>query len=282
MGRPWNVALWCRQAKNDGAAGLIRSELASKGVDVDTWWRDDPAFPAKCSVVLLPEEGAEDVDRSFLKTRGMGNGLSYQDFLDADFSTVRHIHIGGIYSLRNITGADLAAGLLRAREQNPRLTVSLDTVASSDGRWREVMPSLETGAIDHFLPSIDEAEEIIQSVDPDHFSDDLEDIVAWFKARGARDIAIKLGAEGAVFNESRREVSQIWPPQIDAVDTTAAGDVFCSGFLAAALKNWPLSTCVRLGVDCGTAVCMKIGSTQGLEAWMEGSGATKYLASLAT
>lgn len=266
--RTWKISLWCRQALDSGA-GLIRSELASKGVDASSHWIEDPQFPAKCSVVLLPgQQENENPDRSFLKTRGMGNALSYTDLLATDFTKVRHLHIGGIYSLRNVSGAELAEGLKHAKLQNSVMTVSVDTVASSDGRWAELLPSLEAGVVDWFLPSLDEAEAIIQFVEPGTKCGTEEEIAAWFHARGAKKIAIKLAARGAFFSTDGSRSGYISAPQVKAVDTTGAGDAFCAGFILAALSGRGIEEATKFGVECGSAVVSALGSTAGLEQWI--------------
>lgn len=282
--KEWNVALWCRQAKDDSAASLIRSDLKAMGVDVDTWWKDDPGFPAKTAVVLVPGQDSEETDRSFLKTRGMGNALTLEDFSEADFSKVRHIHIGGIYSLRNISGADLARGLLRAKSQNRKLTVSLDTVASSDGRWAEVIPCLRVGAIDYFLPSIEEAREIVKAVEPELYEDGQDlpdmDLCKWFLAKGAKTVIMKRGKHGAISayrNGPEIAGSLIKVPPVEVVDTTGAGDAFCAGYIFASLYGHEVMDAATLAVEVGSQSVTAMGSFKGLQNWLATEEAKEML-----
>jgi ribokinase len=49
--------------------------------------------------------------------------------------------------------------------------------------------------------------------------------------------AISLGAEGAVLVEAGREVARARPPQVTAVDGTAAGDAFCAALVVGLLEG---------------------------------------------
>src|SRR5581483_9473471 len=44
-------------------------------------------------------------------------------------------------------------------------------------------------------------------------------------------VALTLGAQGAVLIEGSTEVARAVPPQVDAVDGTAAGDAFCAALV---------------------------------------------------
>jgi ribokinase len=49
--------------------------------------------------------------------------------------------------------------------------------------------------------------------------------------RGAKLMALTLGSEGAVLLEGGREVARASPPEVEAVDGTAAGDAFCAALV---------------------------------------------------
>lgn len=50
-------------------------------------------------------------------------------------------------------------------------------------------------------------------------------------------VALTLGAEGAVLLQGDREVARAKPPQVQAVDGTAAGDAFCAALVVALLEG---------------------------------------------
>ncbi|KAI9018941.1 sugar kinase [Hyaloraphidium curvatum] len=270
---PLRVHAWARNAKG-GAGAVVRAELDSNGVDAEKHWIDDPRWPVKTAAVLLSPGG----DRSFLKTAGMGNAICRADFDAVDWTRVRHLHVGGNLSLRNVSGADLAEGIGAARAANPLLTVSLDTVASSDpARWCEVLPSLPF--VDCFLPSLDEARAITGAKegatrDPTEEECVWEpgDVARWFHARGSKVVCIKMGAEGALLSEAPdgdepKQVRIPAHPVESVVDTTGAGDAFCAGFIHGLLHGRTLENCTVLGTLCGAAAVGALGSTNGVKDW---------------
>jgi ribokinase len=50
-------------------------------------------------------------------------------------------------------------------------------------------------------------------------------------------VALTLGAEGAVLLDGGEEVTRARPPEVDAVDGTAAGDAFCAALVVALLQD---------------------------------------------
>jgi 2-dehydro-3-deoxygluconokinase len=77
---------------------------------------------------------------------------------------------------------------------------------------------------DYFLPSLDDVKALSGLEQP-------EAIVDWSHRLGARYVALKLGADGALASDGvRRE--RISPHQVKCVDATGAGDCFAGSFLA--------------------------------------------------
>lgn len=61
---------------------------------------------------------------------------------------------------------------------------------------------------------------------------------------------VKLGGDGSLAARDGK-IIRIKPLQVQAVDTTGAGDAFNGGFLHAHLSGWPLEDCLRAGNVCG-------------------------------
>lgn len=90
------------------------------------------------------------------------------------------------------------------------------------------------------------------------------------------DLAAQLGAAGdcaVVVTDSSAPVtifdddgarSQLMPPQVDALDTTGAGDIFKSGLLYGLLDGLPLQEAARWGMAAGSVCCRYAGTTQTL------------------
>jgi ribokinase len=83
-------------------------------------------------------------------------------------------------------------------------------------------------------------------------------------AAGAKAVVVTLGARGAEVSESGGERRRIPAPNVDAVDTTGAGDAF-SGTLAWALASGAsLDEAVRAAVAAGALATTRPGARAGM------------------
>ncbi len=76
--------------------------------------------------------------------------------------------------------------------------------------------------------------------------------------------ALTLGAEGAVLLESGREVARATPPQVRAVDGTAAGDAFCACLLVSLLEGRPREQSLRRACVAGALAASRLGAQPSL------------------
>ena len=103
---------------------------------------------------------------------------------------------------------------------------------------------------DLFFPNEREAALMTGRADP-------EEMLRALSRKGARNIALKLGAKGAVLCWGGKMIC--CPPYpADPVDTTGAGDCFDAGFIYAWLNSESPEQCLRTGAVCGAL------STRGL------------------
>ena len=138
-------------------------------------------------------------------------------------------------------------------------TTFRDVCWDAKGRWGELLdPALPY--IDFFMPSIDEAREIAKC---DGTPDEIADV---FRSKGAKNVVIKLGSQGSYLRLEEEEKGTVYPcvKGITAVDTTGAGDSFCSGFLAAYARDLAPSDCMRVGNATGALCVTMKGATTGI------------------
>lgn len=81
--------------------------------------------------------------------------------------------------------------------------------------------------------------------------------------QGARIVAVKLGERGCYVTDGR-DNHLIAPFKVKVVDTTGAGDAFCSGFLYGLVKNKDLYDCGRLGNLVASKCITEVGARKGL------------------
>jgi ribokinase len=77
-------------------------------------------------------------------------------------------------------------------------------------------------------------------------------------------IAVTLGAEGAVLLESGEEVARAQPPEVDAVDGTAAGDAFTACLLVSHLEGRGWGEALRRACAAGALAASRFGAQPSL------------------
>ncbi len=75
-------------------------------------------------------------------------------------------------------------------------------------------------------------------------------------------VVIKLGPKGALAIKDG-EVASAPGFEVEALDTTGAGDSFAAGFVSAYLRGAALAECLRVGNACGALSTLKAGGTAG-------------------
>lgn len=114
--------------------------------------------------------------------------------------------------------------------------------------------TLGASVADIVLPSFDE--------EAAHFGDDrLEKTASRYANAGAKLVIVKNGAGPLLIWEEETGAQQFAPvPVAHVVDTTAAGDSFNAGFLAAYLQGRPLTQAVRSGMELAARVVQAKGA----------------------
>ena len=83
--------------------------------------------------------------------------------------------------------------------------------------------------------------------------------LAWFVEKGVPQIAITRGAKPIISWDHGRRF-EIEVPEINAVDTTGAGDLYASGFLFGLTRDLPLPICGEVGSLCAAEIISHFGA----------------------
>ena len=237
---------------NDGFGRFMASELQAKGVETKGV-SIDYDHNTSASLVIVSDDG----ERTFLHSTG-ANGHFVES--DANYDVVADTNIvfvtGGLL-LPSFDGAECAKFLKTCKEMGK--TTAYDVCWDDTGRWMELVgPSMPY--IDYFMPSIDEAIELSGGLtDPDEIADK-------FLTMGPHTVVLKLGKKGCLVKTKSGE-RYLVPTysKIKAVDTTGAGDSFCSGFLAGLSQGWDLLQCAKFANAVGTHCVMMPGASSGIK-----------------
>jgi ribokinase len=80
----------------------------------------------------------------------------------------------------------------------------------------------------------------------------------------AKLIALTLGSEGAVLLEGGREVARASPPEVEAVDATAAGDAFCAALVVSLQEGRGLEEALTRACAAGALAASRAGAQPSL------------------
>jgi sugar/nucleoside kinase (ribokinase family) len=93
----------------------------------------------------------------------------------------------------------------------------------------------------------------------------------FFAGHGTEIVVVKTGGTGCrVFHRGASFESPAY--QVDAVDTTGAGDCFVGGFLSALVEGSPLEDCARLANAVAAMSVRSMGAVTGLRGAAETAG----------
>ncbi len=250
-----NVAVWlAAQGVPTSYVGRVGDDalgresvaaLTDRGV---TAWVSTEADLTTGTCIVLVEPGGE---RSMLPDAGANATLTAADLPQRAFRPGGHLHLSG-YTLLNPGSRDagLAALSMAAAAD---MTVSVDPSSAA--------PLTELGAarflsmtrgVDLLLANRDEAAVLAGTSDPHLAAQQLGDTY--------REVVVKLGADGAMWQQGFIGASAPAERGVDVVDTTGAGDAFAAGFLASWLLHPEPETALAAGCRLAARAVSKVGA----------------------
>jgi 2-dehydro-3-deoxygluconokinase len=199
------MALWQREGVD--TSGIERNTQAHTGIYFVT-------------------HGAKGHEFSYLRAGSAASRMTPAWLPRALVSQSKILHVSGISLAISATARDTVfEAMKQAREAG--------TLVSFDSNLRLKLWSLEEaraaitraiGMCDLFLPSVDDVNVLSGHSDPDA-------IVDWSHGLGAKQVVLKLGAEGALVSDGKQR-ERIAGHRVEVVDATGAGDCFCGNLLA--------------------------------------------------
>jgi ribokinase len=239
----------CGVVGDDDDGDIRLAELEVCGVTCAV--RREPAAQTGRIIVL-----AEGTERSMLTDRGANLCLEPDD-IDAALSGAAdavHLHLSG-YALLDAASRPAALHALAAAAERG-LTTSVD--AASAGPLRRVggKTFLEwVRATDALFVNADEAQALLETDESD------PSLLARSLARWCGVAIVKLGAGGAVsYVLGSSEVMSVQATEVEALDTTGAGDAFAAGYLAAWLAGASTQDTLQVATEMGALAVGSIGA----------------------
>ena len=251
-----NIALM-GMVGDDGFGTFLLEEIKKLGLSTDGI-KISKEHPTSASVVTIDESG----ERSFLHCVGANGAFTESD---VNYDVIRDskvVFVAGTMLMPNFDGEPCAKFLKKCKEMG-KITV-LDSAWDNSGRWMDVIrPCMPY--IDYFIPSIDEAKMFADG------REELKDIADYFFDLGAKHVAIKVGKDGCYVRETKESEGVIMPTYLGykPVDTTGAGDSFCSGFLYGLTHGMSMTESAQFANAVATHCVMEVGASTGIKSYQE-------------
>ena len=184
------------------------------------------------------------------------------DEIDEDWiAGTRHLHVSGVFpalSASTLAATQRAMALARAKGKTIGFDPNLrPTLWSSREHMRATINALAAQA-DWVLPGIGEGRLLTGHDTP-------ESIARFYRERGAKRVVVKLGADGAYFDDIDGGCGRVpASPVARVVDTVGAGDGFLVGVTSALLEGASIVQAARRGAWIGARAVQVRGDTEGL------------------
>lgn len=223
---------------DDAAAQLHRNEFARAGVEAQII--TVPGCASQQAVILVDAKG----DRTVLWRRDLQLSLRPDELKRDWIVNARALHLDGY----DTAAATIAASWARA--------AGIPVIADLDDTYPGVEELLEK--IDYAIVSKDVPSRLLGE-------EDLEKSLRVMQRRYSCALtAATLGQDGVLAWDGK-QFHYAAAYEVDAVDTTGAGDTFHAGFIYGLLQGWPLQR--RLDFACAAAAlnCMGVGARGGIQ-----------------
>ncbi|MBM4380117.1 MAG: carbohydrate kinase [Deltaproteobacteria bacterium] len=246
---------------------FLKGALAGEGVDVS---RLRQTREGKTGLVFISVDGEGNRSFSFHRTRSAESLLGPADVDGAWLSAARVLHLGtnSLLLFEAQQAAFAAVGHARAAGRCVTADPNLRLHAWPD-------PGVLRGLLDRLLPGLD----VVKLAEDEYRwvtgEDTPERALRGLAEKGVALPVITLGPAGALGLWQGRLV-RAQAPQVQAVDTTGAGDGFMAGLLAGLSRSFETSAQFRAassgwveawlaaGCEVGSRVCTRMGAVAAL------------------
>jgi sugar/nucleoside kinase (ribokinase family) len=226
-----------------GLADLQGEAGRLKAIGVAPHLIGDPAHETGRLVALIDADG----ERSFLTDRGANDALEAGDIPNALIEGADRVHLSG-YSF---FAASPRAAVLDAMRRAGTKPISVDPASAEFLREAGAEKFLAwTRGASILFPNGEEAAILAASDDPET---QCARLAAHYPL-----VVVKRGAAGCEAAEGARRYS-VNAPNIEAVDTTGAGDAFVAAFLAARLSGADIEPALERAAAAGAEATRRVG-----------------------
>ena len=249
---------WASRLGADSMGRYLLAEMQREGIDcshvrIDAGARTGFQFKGRVT-------GGGDPPVEYHRKGSAASRMGLEDVDEEWLRSARHLHATGVFAAISATSLQAACKTLEVMRAAGR-TISFDpnlrpTLWASPELMRHWINHLAAQA-DWVLPGLEEGRFLTGEPTP-------EAIATFYRERGARLVAVKLGPAGAYFDGEGGSGYVAGFPVGKVIDTVGAGDGFAVGVISALLQGRSAAQAVRRGAWIGARAVQVLGDTEGL------------------
>lgn len=199
----------------------------------------------KCLILITP-----DADRTMNTYLGISQGFSKEQLVEQSIKDSEYVYIEG-YLVTSPTGKEAAiAARDIARQNGTKVSVTLSDPGIVE-YFKSGFEEIIEGGVD--LLFCNEAEALSFSG-----SDNFEAAVAKLR-EVTKALAITRGSQGAYIWDGEKEI-QVLAPEVKAIDTNGAGDLFAGSFLFGITNGLSYGQAGKLACACASKLVTQFGA----------------------
>jgi sugar/nucleoside kinase (ribokinase family) len=249
---------WASRLGTDSMGRYLLAEMKREGVDCSKVVCD-PAQRTGFQFKGRVSDGS-DPPVEYHRKGSAASQMGPDDVDAAWLRTARHLHATGVFPAISATARAAAQKTLDVMRACGA-TISFDpnlrpTLWASPEEMRREINVLACQA-DWVLPGLEEGRFLTGEETP-------EGIARFYRERGVKLVAVKLGPEGAYYDGAQGSGRIAGFPVPRVVDTVGAGDGFAVGVISALLDGRSVRDAVRRGAWIGARAVQVLGDTEGL------------------
>jgi sugar/nucleoside kinase (ribokinase family) len=235
------------KVKNDPLGGHFTHDIRAMGVDFSTRHATEGPATGRCFVYVTP-----DGERTMNTYLGASSFLSPPDVDEALVRSAGIIYLEGYMWDRPAAKAAFQKAAQIAHEAGARVALTLSD-SFCVGRFRaEFLDLMRSGLVDTIFSNTDEVLSLYET-------QDFAAALGALRAEGVLGIVTRSEKGSIVLDgETTQEVPAFHIDRV--VDTTGAGDLFASGFMAGMARGADYYVCGRLGALAAAEVIQHLGA----------------------
>ena len=250
---------WSSRLGADSMGRYLLAEMQREGIDcsrVEVTGQARTGFQFKGRVT-----DGSDPPVEYHRQGSAASRMTTTHLDEAWLRSARHLHVTGVFPALSANCLEVTRRAIAVMRDAGR-SISFDpnlrpTLWPSQEAMRDTLNDLARSC-DTVLPGVQEGLILTGSNDP-------ATIARFYRERGAARVIVKLGADGAYFDDRDAGCGTVPAfPVAKVVDTVGAGDGFAVGVISALLEGLGAADAARRGAWIGARAVQVIGDTEGL------------------